>query len=250
MMSCYLDEAGGMQDRFTVVSAWLSTAARWERFETDWRLMLASYNLEYFHMAEFSQSAKIFKKWKDCDGIRKRFVHDATEIIRTTVEYGFLVYSHHQIFEAMDKRFGLSEMLSSPYAVAGRSCVAQVEKWKYVSGSSDEIGFVFEDGGPDKSGLLRAMDVPRKLPAPTFMPSRDIKDRKTDRVRSGVIQLQAADFMAYELRKHRTEFANRSGRPPRISLHEILKVPIIAMASFNAENAQEVCQLESALPLR
>jgi hypothetical protein len=248
-MSCYLDEAGGKQDQFTVVSGWLSTMARWERFETDWRLMLASYNLEYFHMKEFSQSTKIFKKWKDCEGIRKRFVHDATEIIRSTVEYGFLVYSHHQIFEAMDRRFRLSETLSSPYAIAGRGCVAQVEKWRGVAGGSEEIGYVFEDGGPDKSGLSRVMEIPRKLPAPMFRPSRNLKGRRGE-LKSGVVQLQAADFLAYELRKHRIELASRTSRPPRRSFHEILKVPIIAMASFNAENAQEVCQLESILPLR
>src|ERR1035438_987127 len=49
MMSCYLDEAGGKEDQFTVVCGWLSTAWLWEQFEIDWRLMLASYGLEYFH---------------------------------------------------------------------------------------------------------------------------------------------------------------------------------------------------------
>jgi len=246
MISCYLDEAGGKDDQFTVVGGWLATAALWEQFEIDWRLMLASYGLDYFHMKEFSQSTKIFKKWKGCEGIRRRFIHDATEIIRSRVQYGFLVYTHHQIFRNVNSKFQLAERLHSPYAIAGRGCVAQVDKWRRVKGVQDEIEFVFEDGGPDKGGLMMAMDVARKLPVPTFKPSRDLKD-KDGKLRKGVVQLQAADFLAYELRKHRKEFADRTGRSVRHSFHEVLKVPIVAMASFNAENAQEVCQLEEPL---
>ena len=246
MMSCYLDEAGGKEDQFTVVCGWLSTAALWEQFEIDWRLMLASYGLEYFHMMECSQSTKIFKKWRDSEGIRRRFIHDATEIIRSRVQYGFLVYTHHQIFRNMNSRFRLAEQLHSPYAIAGRGCVAQVDKWRRVKGVQDDIEFVFEDGGPDKSGLVMAMDLARKLPVPIFKPGSDMRD-KEGHVRKGAVQLQSADFLAYELRKHRREFANRTGRPVRRSFHEVLKIPIVAMASFNAENAQEVCQLEEPL---
>jgi len=246
MISCYLDEAGGEEEQFTVVCGWLSTEVQWEQFEIDWRLMLASYGLAYFHMKEFSQSTKIFKKWKGSEGIRRRFIHDATEIIRSRVQFGVLVYTHHEIFRTVNSRFQLAELLRSPYAIAGRGCVALVDKWRLVNAVQEKIEFVFEDGGPDKGGLVKAMDVARKLPAPIFEPGRDIR-AKDGNVRNGVVQLQSADFLAYELRKHHREFSNRTGRPVRRSFYEVLKIPLVAMASFNAGNAQELCQLEEGL---
>jgi hypothetical protein len=47
MLTWYLDEAGNLQDSFIVVCGWSANAARWENFEIDWKLMLASYNLPY-----------------------------------------------------------------------------------------------------------------------------------------------------------------------------------------------------------
>ncbi len=38
----------------------------------------------------------------------------------------------------------------------------------HIGTLKDDIEFVFEDGGPDKSGLVMAMDVARKLPVPIF----------------------------------------------------------------------------------
>jgi hypothetical protein len=49
----HFDEAGGIKDSFTVVCGFGSTAAKWERFEIDWKLFLASYKIDYFHMMEF-----------------------------------------------------------------------------------------------------------------------------------------------------------------------------------------------------
>lgn len=66
-MTVYLDEAGGADEGFTVVCGWISTAAKWECFEVDWKLLLASNNLHYFHMKEFSQSTGPFGKWKDVE---------------------------------------------------------------------------------------------------------------------------------------------------------------------------------------
>lgn len=65
MLTCYLDEAGGKAEGFTVICGWVSTVAQWEQFEIDWRLFLASYKVPYFHMKEFAQSTGPFKKWSD-----------------------------------------------------------------------------------------------------------------------------------------------------------------------------------------
>ena len=244
LLACYLDEAGGNKEGFTVVGGFVSTAALWEQFEIDWRLMLASYKIPHFHMKEFSQSNGPFKKWNDLPKIRRRFLHDATDIIRQRAQWAVFCYVHHQVYEIVDRHFALTETLSSPYAVAGRTCVAQVGLWNRSTNSPlEDIKFVFEDGGPDKGGLLAAMNIAPTLPDPIFEPSREIKN-KLGIPRPGLVQLQAADFLAYELRKHRREAADRTGRPVRRSFYEILKVPVMFMGALSDKNAALLCQVE------
>jgi len=119
LLTCYLDEAGGEDEGFTVVCGWVSTVALWEQFEIDWKLFLASYKVDYFHMKEFAQSKGPFKKWKGKESIRRAFMRDATSIVRGRVQYGILCYVHHRIFEMADTRYMLTETLASPYAIAG-----------------------------------------------------------------------------------------------------------------------------------
>lgn len=187
MLTCYLDEAGGgSQDGFTVVCGWVSTVALWEQFEIDWKLLLASktYNVPYFHMKEFSQSTGPFKKWKGNETKRRLFLADASRIIRDCVRPGAGVICNvvHRLFETANRRYMVRESLSSPYATAGRVCVAQVDLWcKRDDNISRDVKFVFEDGGPDKSGLLNAMNVSYKYPDSIFEPSRDIKRQTWER---------------------------------------------------------------------
>ncbi|MBZ5668051.1 MAG: hypothetical protein LAO30_26150 [Acidobacteriia bacterium] len=244
-----MDEAGGEHEGFTVVCGWVSTVALWEQFEIDWKLFLASYKVPHFHMKQFSQSVGPFAKWKNRELIRKAFMRDALSIVRWRAQRWVLCYVQHRLFEMADARYMLTETLSSPYSVAGRACVAQIDLWNRQEPRSEEIKFVFEDGGPDKGGLLAAMNVSYKMPDPIFAPSRDIKGKRGE-IRRGVVQLQAADLLAYELRKHRREFAVRSGRPTRKSFYEMLKVRGIAMATFHEGNAVQLCQLEKPLKLR
>lgn len=56
LLTCYLDEGGEKQDRFTVVCGLISTGALWEQFEIDSKLLLASYKVPSFHMMEFAHS--------------------------------------------------------------------------------------------------------------------------------------------------------------------------------------------------
>jgi hypothetical protein len=240
-----MDEAGGDDEGFTVVCGWVSTVALWEQFEIDWKLFLASYKVDYFHMKEFSQSKGQFKKWKDKRLIRDRFMGDAAQIIMERVQSGILCNVHHTIFDRTDTSHELRRTLSSPYAMAGRACVAQVDK---DTGRKD-VEYIFEDGGPDKGGLHAAMNVEFKLPDPIFKPSRDLKDKRGN-IRKGIVQLQAADYMAYEIRKHRREFADKTGRPTRESLKAILNISDINKVNFTGANAVSLCQLEHMIPKR
>lgn len=69
--------------------SWLATLEQWENFVIDWRLLLASYNLPYFHMNEFAHSEGPFKSWRGLEYQREKFLGLAADIIGRNVLYGF-----------------------------------------------------------------------------------------------------------------------------------------------------------------
>jgi hypothetical protein len=62
-----------------------------------------------------------------------------------------------------------------------------------------EVRHVFDDGDKGKGELMRVVEKD-KYALPLFLPSRDRKAKDGSLVK-GIVQLQAADFAAYEMRK-------------------------------------------------
>jgi hypothetical protein len=190
----YCDAAGGEDHGFIVVAGYLSTLSKWRDFAEDWKYLLATYDLPYFHMKEFAQSKGPFVSWKDDEPKRARFLSKAAMIIQQNVQRGFAHMVEFDLFNRLDKRFCLTEHLGCPYSLAAMSCAARARKIL----RRNDVTYIFEDGDKGKGYLMRLMEA-EGFPAPVFRPSRDQK-RKHGIVK-GVIQLQAADFAAYELRK-------------------------------------------------
>jgi len=150
------------------------------------------------------------------------------------VTHGVLCYVNHHQFEVINQKFKLRERVASPYALAGRVCASLADRWKDRHHPNESPVYVFEDGGPDKGGLINAMKLAPALDDPMFEPSRDITDPR-GRARKGVIQLQAADFFAYELRKARVERFDRTNRPVRQSFYRLLGVQDLQWPQFTPE---------------
>jgi len=199
MFTSYFDASIGKKEGVTIVAGWLSTIAEWEQFDIDWRLLLARYNIPYFHMKDFAHSTGAFQDWKGREIKRANFLKKAVGAIKDRVRYGVSMMIEHGTFAEVNLLYQLSENFGNPYSLAGRHCVAEVHKWLKENGyGSPVVKYVFEDGDEGKGELIKLMERSEK-PLPIFEPSRD---RET---KSGVLPgrrpLQAADFAAYELLK-------------------------------------------------
>lgn len=198
MFTCYFDEAGGADHGFIAVSGWIASVERWRQFESDWNAMLCAHGVPYMHMKECAHFKGPYSKWfaTEVRADRESFVKDAIRIIRDTVQFGVVCVVHYDDFRKVNERFRLREHLRSPYALAGRFCIARSNLWAQRQGYSiRDIGdYVFEDDGPDVPGLV---EVTKRvgLQIPSFKPSRDTETQL------GIIQLQAADLLVYEVRK-------------------------------------------------
>lgn len=205
MFQAYFDESGGADHGFITVCGWVASVERWRQFESDWKAMLAQFDVPYFHLKELSQCRGPYSKWfgqKSAE--RDALFVEAARIIRGTVERAFLCAVWYNAFLKVNERFYLKKHQRSPYAIAGRFCIARAND--YVQGQGRtlrDIVYVFEDGGPDVGGLV---DLVKRsdLKLPSFESSRDTANQ------FATVQLQAADYLAYELRKavvdHRDPF--------------------------------------------
>ena len=135
---------------------------------------------------------------------RRSFMSGAAQIIVDTIQRGLVCGVSDEIFEEYDRAYELRSKFRSPYALAGRTCANLVVEWASTPTTfpRKDIEYVFEDGAPDKGGLIDAMKITPRLPAPVFRSGRDLKPtRKSPTGKPGVVQLQAADYLAYELSK-------------------------------------------------
>jgi len=195
--SLYCDAAGGKDHGFIVVAGYLSAYEKWLAFNREWNILLAAYGLPYFHMKEFAQSKGPFENWKGSEKRRAAFLSRAVGIIKDQVMRSFACVVEFDVFNKVAERHPLKAMAGCPYALAARSCAAKAANC--LPGLREEITFFFDDGDEGRGELMRIMERDG-YPAPIFRPSRDrVKNGRTVK---GLVPLQAADFAAYEIRKH------------------------------------------------
>lgn len=253
MMTCYFDESieqwtddEGKPHRFTFVCGYVASVEQWEGFGAEWRQYLDSYEVADFHLTDYCHSAGEFKKWKDkeFDPTRAKFMKDASALVCKFARYGFVAGISDSVFQHVNERYMIEESFGDPYGLVGRECadLARSRRSKFYSKESN-LEYVFEDGGPDKHGLIRAMKkLKPAFPDPIFKPGKNWKPSpKYPDGRKAVVQLQAADYLAYEVRKIFTDQIKIAPvRGIRLSFKAIAKIPT-ARKLFTNKELESMC---------
>lgn len=245
MFRSFFDEGGGEDHGFLAVCGYVASLERWKRFETDWNQMLKDHDVPYLHMKFIAHCKPPYEKWKNNEDARGAFLRDAGSLVCNTVDYGFLCAVYYADFDKVNQQFYLRENYHSPYALAGRFCVARANLWMGRSSRSiKEIDYVFDRGGPDVTGLVELMQR-SNLQIPSFKPSRDTENE------AGMVQLQAADYFAYELRKAVVDHANSPYTRPeefRRSFQAIMDVSV-DQGNYREAELVDLCKT-SGVPRR
>ena len=116
---CFFDAT--VDEELAVVSEYVSTPAKWQSFEIDWRLLLAKENLPYFHMREFTVSRGPFLEWKNSESRRRRVISDLAAIIKIHAIRGFATLVPVKNYLAVDQRFQLTERAGNPYSFCAKA---------------------------------------------------------------------------------------------------------------------------------
>lgn len=215
MFTSYCDAAGGRDHGFVVVAGFVSTFELWQRFEVDWTLVLAKANIPYLHMKAFSQSLPPYAHLKDKEGQRKNILRDLAEVIASYARHAFSTVVYFQDFDRVNQIYSLAESLRTPYAVCAFDCIMSATTWARDQPFAKlPMEYIFEEGD-DGWASMEQFAVQKGYPRPLCKPSRDRFETTPKGEHSpikGILELQAADFLAYELRKATSQLGPN---PPR-----------------------------------
>lgn len=194
--SAYFDSSFQPTGGSFVVAGWLATGEQWGAFNLAWQSTLDRFGVPYMHMREFAHWRGPFENgWND-ETKRRAFLNDLNRVIAAHRTSSFVCSILRADFETANKEFRLQEYFGNEYALCGLTCVQQVHRWLTERSLQAPAEYIFEDG--DERGKLTALMESRGYPSPVYRPK---KDRVTPigTIR-GLLPLQAADMLAYELR--------------------------------------------------
>jgi hypothetical protein len=200
MLTAAFDASGHEADQLClVVAGFASSASDWREFDREWKKRLSEDGLVYFHMVEFAQFAKQFKDWRGQEERRKKLLGDLLKIISTYTYRKFGAIIVNSTFQGRLSQQVRDAFRLNAYSLAGRSCVADVNRWwvERERIKTPPVEHVFEDGDIGKGRLMERMSR-------DGYPTPDFRRKKDSYTPEGILipaftPLQAADFLAYEL---------------------------------------------------
>ncbi|HCC56729.1 MAG TPA: hypothetical protein DEQ47_05605 [Solibacterales bacterium] len=195
--TAYFDASGTEHDQLCLaVAGFVSTTDKWVEFDQRWNERLAKDGIKYFHMNEFNNpgSKGEFRNWSYDDPRRPLLHRDLIGVITDHVDrhFGCCVITEALNGLTLQER---QEWHLSAYALAGRSCAAQLRLWCETWGGRVPR-MVFERGDHGRGELEKILKL-NKFSDPVFEPSRDVVEGGF--ITKGMVPLQAADLLAFEL---------------------------------------------------
>jgi len=198
MITAYFDESGTHGNQkvdppVLSIGCYVSTDEQWTLFNREWQAVLDEAGVECFHVTTFESRFGGYAGWTDekrkrvyagLQGIIKRRVKKAIAACVVLRDYDELITGEYR------------QRLLSPYAFAARCCFEMIGDWSRRYELREPVDCVFEAG----SGMGGEVgDVFRRVKAKNNLGSLSYGLKKDPHKRT--LPLQAADVLAYEIRK-------------------------------------------------
>lgn len=221
MLTCYFDASGSKHGTSVYsVAGYVSTEDGWIAFDRDWTSRLERFHVPHFHMKEFGPSKGHFKGWEGKDCRRAEFLEQLVRITRRYALHSFSVTMNLNVYEAGNRLFSLKERGVVPLLLCGGGCVEKALKWGKEKRRTEPIKFYFEKGELDWGILKKWMDD-RGIPC-------DSAPKRPDPSKSlgfPLTPLQAADFVAWQLRRLYDDSVMKGLDLVRESLRGLMTIP-------------------------
>jgi hypothetical protein len=193
----YLDDSGDPTDpkhSFLTIAGYVADFDSWKHFEARWKAALDLAEVPYLHMREFGDPKGIYKHLKTDKGREIDFLAGLIEIIYESVDFCSQTTIKLEDLSAFNVRHSLQ---LDPYSLAIYGCLLIMRR-EY---KTEKIEIVLDRFNKSYSRFDLALryarsDKKETLKEPvSLIPLLDSESFKT------ILPLQAADFIAWEMRK-------------------------------------------------
>jgi hypothetical protein len=201
VLTGYFDASGAPdQGSVLVVSGFIAFESFWLEFEDRWNAVLRDAGITCFHMNEFINCKGEFEGWKQKQKKRERLLEKLGGIIVRTVLRSYACVVVLEDWNKANQEYELAENDLQPYALAGWDCVLRILGW-----SKDHLYnplFVFEHGDKHQFSLIRRVDQDLGVIIRTGLKKPNAKKPNEP----AIVQLQSADFAAWQILNLNREF--------------------------------------------
>ena len=195
LLTAFFDASSSeIGNRIITVAGFVSTKAKWLRFEREWNEVLKRYGVPYLHMKEFAHSRGAFADWKGKESQRKEFLIALLKVAKKGVNKGFGHSVFLDDFEEVNQAFTLKESWGNAYSLVSMAAVTRALEWKNRHFPNDPILLIFESGDAGSHHLDRCLNLQGLEYA--FIPKKVNRDGKA----IYNVGFQIADFAAWENR--------------------------------------------------
>jgi hypothetical protein len=223
MFIVYFDESGThYKAKAFALAGYIATAEQWIEFEREWRDLLQSENISMFHRTDLECFHNEFSEDNGWNPTRReRVVRRAQGIIRRRVNIGISSSIIKQAYDEIITGEARHFYGEHYYSFAVRDCLERVADWIKRFHRTEPIRYVFEKGAEGQTEVNEALTEAYE--------DKDLRERfKLDgwsfEDKRSVVQLQAADLLAYETFKHmENQIVDGVKRRMRKSLYDLLR---------------------------
>jgi hypothetical protein len=198
MITAYFDESGTHGNQkvdppVLSIGCYASTGEQWALFNREWQAVLDEAGVEYFHVTTFESRFGDYAGWTNkkrirvyagLQGVIKRRVKKGIAACVVLRDYDELIAGEHR------------RKLFSPYAFATRCCFEMIGDWSRKHGLQEPVDCVFEAGagmGGEVGDVFKRVKAKNNLGSLSYGVKKDPLKMTAP--------LQAADVLAYEIRK-------------------------------------------------
>lgn len=203
MYATYYDASGADSQPMVTTVGLFATVDRWERLEQEWKDALTRARIPYVHIQDFVHRNPPYAHFKEDEDLRVEFIRTANNLLADGNLRVIAMSVAPEDFRTVNKTYKLVESFGGPWGLCTCMCATAADiDWRAHVEPDALIAHVHERG--ERGG--RVVDILAE--ANIDLQFRDKVDPHT---KEWFVPFQAADFVAWEIRKAMQNL--RNGNP-------------------------------------
>ena len=247
VFTAYIDESGTHSDASNVVvGGYISTVRNWKQLRREWNHLLKREGVAVLHRTDLENLRGEFKGWSEDRQIS--IIRESHKLIKQYTEKGIgaavITADFDQVMPGVVKR-----IFGGPYGWVVHDFMVGVGRWARDSNQKGFVQYVFEQGARGRHQVERMFST--LYSPPPGLPPSNYDWRETLRINGwsfgskyddskrriqGIVQLQSADWFAYEIYKHMdNRVVDGARRPIRKSALDLFRPNVDVLHYWDSE---------------